>query len=721
MKKLNLKKLDMKKLDFKKLKPDFKKLDPKKLNINMKNVGTSLLRTLSVAFLVPVVLTVILGFVSYNVAKNSIISTYKETARSTVCAEGDYFELVCKTISSKALELVLDSDTSMFYSLYYKDKNVNGYAVQMQSARKELSNLLSTNDSIFSYTVIPDAGFVLTSLNHRADEGDLYSDFKNSKEGQFFEENKSIRNSWFGHHTSIDKNLDSDESRYALAYYQRLTKGDNYLVFDMKTSTVEDMLSNMDFGANSYVGLISKDGREIAMACGTETISEFEDEKGYVLGSSFSEDIAAGLEDTYTKDVKFNKKNYMFVADPIGATGIIMYALIPQTNATEQVKSIRTITFVLVLLAGTIAFGIGYFISKGITKAVKKMSQGLEKAAGGDLTTEFNTRRRDEFADLTNSLNTMVQGIRNVLVDMKEFSTKVAGLSNDVSVDSVTISEAANNTTKVMEEVAKGIMDQANNTEKSNRLMSSFSENIAEVTNRTTLMGSAADEVIGAVVQGRSIVDTLNKQSGTTVKLTQELLSDIKEVEKNSLEIQNFVTVISDISEETNLLSLNASIEAARAGEAGRGFSVVADEIRKLADQSMESGNNINRFAAIIEETTKKTTDSAQKTEKMIMEQAQSLEETVEVFAKINESVEKLVKDLRETLVMLQKVDGEKDGVQSSLQNISTVSEEVAASGEEVTATLTQQAEIISELSSKAVKLNEGADKLNDAISKFTV
>ncbi len=699
---------------------EFKKIKPKKLVISGKVRKTSLLRTLSLAFMVPVILTVILGVVSYRVASDSIISTYKETAQSTVSAESDYFELICSSISNKALELVLSSETSTFYSMYYKDKTAAGFATQLQAAKKELSNILSTNDNLYSYTVIPDTGTAMSSFSFKLEAGDQHEGFKNSPEGQFFIDNPALRNSWFGYHSYIDDNANGDVSKYAFAYIQRMTRGDNYLIFDMKTEVVEEMLKNMNFGENSYVGVISRDGREVAMACGAETVTEFGEGEAYVCNEGFYQDLQA-IEDSYSADVKYNGKQYMILAAPVGKTGMIIYALIPEANATSQVKSIRTITFLLVIAAVVIALGIGYFISTGISKAMNKMSAGLGKAAQGDLTKEFKTGRKDEFADLTRSLNTMITGIREVLVDMKDFSRKVSGLSNDVSVDSISISDAAHNTTKVMEEVAKGIMDQAANTEKSNRLMTSFSENIAEVANRTNLMGNAADDVIGAVGQGRSIMDALNKQSGVTVKITQELLTDIKEVEKNSLEIQNFVNVISDIAEETNLLSLNASIEAARAGDAGRGFSVVADEIRKLADQSMESGNNINRFAAIIEETTKKTSESASKTEKMILEQAQSLEETVKVFAQINESVETLVKDIRETLTMLQQVDSEKNDVQNSLQNISTVSEEVAASGEEVTATLTQQAEIIAQLSSKAMELNEDAEKLNAAISKFIV
>ena len=676
----------------------------------------SIMVTLLAGFLVPVVMMIALGVVSYNMASSGILTKYKESAISTVSAVGNYCDLVCDTISSKALELVTNSDVGDYYDKYYKKQDSKGMEA-FRNAKSIVSNTRSTNKYMYSFSIIPENGSYLTTLTGSMSEN-LYEDYQNTSEGQYFVENPNQRNMWFGYHSYLDSTMNnSSPDKYAMAFYQKTKKSGSMLVMDIKMETAMEMLEQMDFGQNSIRALVSPDGREVVSIKGKEEESV---EETYFVGNSFYEDTKSA-EEAGSMDVKLNGKKYVYIYSPVGNTGVMICALIPRSNLLGQVGTIKYITIIMVILAAGAALAIGMLISMGISKTVKSMTKGLSKVADGDLTNDFSTKRQDEFMILTSGLNSMLESMRTLMQDMKQFGTKVSALSVDVSEKTMEVSSSMDDISMAMGEVAKGVQCQAEDTENSNEKMISLSENINDVTDKTSSMGSAADKAIDAVERGKVIVQNLSDKSDTTVSLTQILVRDIDEVQRSSEEIKNFVDVINSIAGQTNLLSLNASIEAARAGEAGRGFAVVAEEIRKLADQSKESGDKIREIVEMIGSTTDKTTASAKEAVDMVNEQAKALTQTVEVFGMIQNCVEELVEGIRTITLRLEKTVEEKEAVQNSIQNISAVSEEVAASTQEVTATLGEQAHVVQNLKEEVEKLEEDAKKLNASIDRFKI
>ncbi|MBQ8812801.1 MAG: methyl-accepting chemotaxis protein, partial [Bacteroidales bacterium] len=497
----------------------------------------------------------------------------------------------------------------------------------------------STNSYIYSYSVIPDeGGSFLSSLTGAMSENP-HADFVASPEGQYFVTNTTVRNAWLGYHSYIDGVMNnSAPENYSMTFFQKFAKSEAYLVMDISMETTVEMLTQMDFGDNSIKALVSPDGREVVLIQGKEDQPV---EETYFVGQSFYEESKT-WEAADSMDVKVGGKKYVYIAAPVGKTGAMICTLIPEKNLLGQVSAIKYVIIVMVLLAAAAALVTGIKISTGISKTVKSMTKGLSKVAEGDLTEDFKTKRKDEFMVLTNSLNSMLESMRGLMVDMKQFGAKVTDLSGDVSDKTGVIHTSMQDISRAMDEVALGVQSQAEDTEVSNEKMITFSENINSVAEKTVGMQSTADKAIGAVEEGKVIVQDLSKKSDTTVSLTRVLVNDINDVQKSSEEIKGFVNIINSIAEQTNLLSLNASIEAARAGEAGRGFAVVAEEIRKLAEQSKESANKIKAVVEVIGTTTDKTTESAKEAESMVNDQAKALTETVEVFGRIHECVGEL-------------------------------------------------------------------------------
>ena len=186
-----------------------------------------------------------------------------------------------------------------------------------------------------------------------------------------------------------------------------------------------------------------------------------------------------------------------------------------------------------------------------------------------------------------------------------------------------------------------------------------------------------------------------------------------------SKNIESIVEVISSISDQTSLLSLNASIEAARAGESGKGFAVVADEIRKLADESMQAVGGISDIITGINTQTEQTVETAKRAEQIVAAQQEALQTTINLFNNINKYVEDLASNLNDITKGIEHMSVAKEQTLSAIQSISDVSDRSAASTSEVSSTILNQLEAVKNLNGNAETLNHNSGDLLDAVTQF--
>ena len=708
------------------------KVDLKKIHIPKVNVKTiSLPKFVSVgkarkiqnvlisAFMVPVFFIVVLGVVSYRRASDTIVEKYKESSMSAISAESLYFSLLCDTVEVKANEIIIDSNTSGYYEKYYRSNKAHD---SYRNLRNNFIQAVGSVDYIQFYDIIALNGNQFTA---RVDSNllpeDAYDAFLASPEAVYLSD---ARKAWIGNNTYFDQVFGQSDAESGFVLYQKFLKAKALVSLEIKRQSILDALAEMDFGEGSYKAIVTQDGREIGvrdvLADDGVTMVQQNMTETMFVGNSFYEE-SRYAEEPGSMEINHQGKRYLYVYAPTGATGITLCGLIPYENIMEDAKAIRNITVILVILAVAIALIIGNRIAVSISKTLYEMVDSLEKVAEGDLTTDFVTKRKDEFLRLNEGLNHMLNGFRDIITDVKGFGKEVNNLSGTVAEIADSIHVSMSGISDSADEVARGVVSQSEDAENCNVKMTEFSNQIIVVCEQAENMGSMTDKASDAVRQGKVIIENLNQQSETIVKLANELGQDIENVKKRSDDIEDIIDTINEIASQTNLLSLNASIEAARAGENGRGFSVVADEIRKLASQSMEAADQIKHIVENIRKTTQQTTDSAKKTEEYIFKQADSLEETITIFASINNCVDELVNGLNRMLKDMRGISNERNQMEDSIHSISAVSHQIAASTGGVANTLGEQVQLLSKLTEQAERLARRVASLEKAMSKFKI
>ncbi len=384
--------------------------------------------------------------------------------------------------------------------------------------------------------------------------------------------------------------------------------------------------------------------------------------------------------------------------------------------STTLVLSISIIAVFLVL---SVLFGL--YISRTITNPIKKLKGLMESGENGDFSQRSDYASKDEVGSLSLSFNSMADGIKELVETIGETSQALASSSEELSASSEESSKAS-------EHISETIQELASSSENQMRLMASSSEGINNVTASTEKISENAEKVAQtasstaeASKEGLQNIEEVTAQMNSINTNVGNLAMSIDTLEGRIKEIGEITKAITDISSQTNLLALNAAIEAARAGEQGKGFAVVADEVRKLAEQSAQSAEQITSLIGQIQGDTRVTIQSMSSAKNEVDLGLNIVKNAGESFGKIEVSVLDLVSLFENVFTSLKELKENTEVINVSVMEVNSMAGEAAANTENVSAATEEQVASMEEIAASSSSLANLAESLQELIQKFKV
>ncbi|WP_062051107.1 methyl-accepting chemotaxis protein [Bacillus sp. JCM 19034] len=384
-------------------------------------------------------------------------------------------------------------------------------------------------------------------------------------------------------------------------------------------------------------------------------------------------------------------------------------------------KEVATTVLISAIVLSIIIGGILVFlISRMVSRHLNRVIDISRQVADGNLNVNMiEYDGNDEVSQLGQATNTMITNLRTIISQTSKVSETVNSRSEELNQAANEVNTGTEQVASTMQELTSGAETQANSAVNLTSTMESFLAKIEEANINGEVVSKSSTEVLAVTKNGGQLMEQSVQQMNVIDQIVKDAVQKVKGLDSQTQEISKLVAVINDIAGQTNLLALNAAIEAARAGEHGKGFAVVADEVRKLAEQVSESVSDITTIVSNIQLESTAVATSLQGGYQEVEKGTSQIKTTGETFTEINQSIKQMVQNIETITNNLTNMTEQSEKMKEAIEGISEVSEEAVAGIEQTAASTEQTSSSMEEVAKSSEELSKLAEILNELVQKF--